>query len=102
MPPNTNAVWFITGCSTGLGRALATRVLQFMWELEGFDQIDCKCVTRQAGSWINVLLANDTHDQRYRWPDTMEMATLYYRARSSGPVLIRGAEGQSNVRGFRP
>ncbi len=28
MPPNTNAVWFITGCSTGLGRALATRVLQ--------------------------------------------------------------------------
>jgi NAD(P)-dependent dehydrogenase (short-subunit alcohol dehydrogenase family) len=28
MPPNTNPVWFITGCSTGLGRALATRVLQ--------------------------------------------------------------------------
>lgn len=28
MPPNTDTVWFITGCSTGLGRALAKRVLQ--------------------------------------------------------------------------
>lgn len=28
MPPNTDTIWFITGCSTGLGRALATRVLQ--------------------------------------------------------------------------
>jgi NAD(P)-dependent dehydrogenase (short-subunit alcohol dehydrogenase family) len=28
MIPNTDAAWFITGCSTGLGRALAKRVLQ--------------------------------------------------------------------------
>ncbi|MDQ3259457.1 MAG: oxidoreductase [Pseudomonadota bacterium] len=28
MPPHTDTVWFITGCSTGLGRALAKRVLQ--------------------------------------------------------------------------
>jgi NAD(P)-dependent dehydrogenase (short-subunit alcohol dehydrogenase family) len=28
MPAHTDLVWFITGCSTGLGRALATRVLE--------------------------------------------------------------------------
>ncbi len=28
MPSNTDATWFITGCSTGLGRALASRVLE--------------------------------------------------------------------------
>ena len=28
MPSNTDRVWFITGCSTGLGRALASHVLQ--------------------------------------------------------------------------
>ncbi|MGV9300804.1 oxidoreductase [Amycolatopsis sp. NPDC003676] len=28
MPENTAPVWFITGCSTGLGRALATAVLE--------------------------------------------------------------------------
>lgn len=93
---NADAVAFVArSINALLDTVAATRVLQFMWELEGFHQIDCKSVTRQAGSWINVLLANDAPDQRYRWPDTADMATHYYRARSGGPVLVRCAEGQA-------
>ncbi|TLS47003.1 SDR family NAD(P)-dependent oxidoreductase [Streptomyces montanus] len=32
MSANTTPVWFITGCSTGLGRALATAVLERGWK----------------------------------------------------------------------
>jgi hypothetical protein len=89
------AVSFVVRSINGLLDTIAaTRVLNFMWKLEGFDQIESQCLTRQAGQWINVLVANDTTDARYRWPDTNEMATQYYRTRGSGPVHIRGAEGQ--------
>ncbi len=47
MPPNTDPVWFITGCSTGLGRALAKRVLQ-----RGYR---CAVTARNAAQIVDLV-----------------------------------------------
>jgi hypothetical protein len=72
----------------------ATRVIHFMWELEGFDQLDTKKITAHAQQWMANTIANDAGDRRYRWPETAEMVIAYFKARSSGPVAVRYPEGR--------
>jgi NAD(P)-dependent dehydrogenase (short-subunit alcohol dehydrogenase family) len=44
MPLSADPVWFVTGCSTGFGRALAERVIERGWRViataRGADRVD--------------------------------------------------------------
>lgn len=66
----------------------ACHAIQVMRALEGFDQLNPDQTLADAGAWIKQRVANDTGDRRFRWPDPMDMAIRYFRARSSGPVAI--------------
>jgi hypothetical protein len=67
----------------------ACHAIQVMRALEGFDQLNPDQTLAHAGAWIKQRVANDTGDRRLRWPDPMDMAIRYFRARSSGPVAIQ-------------
>jgi hypothetical protein len=67
----------------------ACHMIQVMRALEGFDQLNPEQTIADAKAWIARQVANDTGDKRLRWPDPMDMAIRYFRARSSGPVAIQ-------------
>lgn len=66
----------------------ASQVLRVMQGLDGFEHLDQTKIIAEANAWMRNITANDVPGQRFRWPDPVEMATRYYRARSSGPVSI--------------
>lgn len=66
----------------------ATQVLRVMHGLDGFEHLDQTKVIAEANAWMRDITANDAPGQRFRWPDPVEMAKAYFRARSSGPVSI--------------
>ena len=66
----------------------AASLIRFVWRAEGFDQLNPLQIYEHAQTWMRHQIANDTGDNRFRWPDTAEMAIAYFRARSRGPVRI--------------
>jgi len=66
----------------------ACQVIQIMLELEGCGPLDPARTFADATAWVRQRVANDVGDQRYRWPQPIDMATRHFRARSSGPVAI--------------
>jgi hypothetical protein len=66
----------------------ASQVLRVMQGLNGFELLDQNKIVAEANAWMRDMTANDAPGRRFRWPDPVEMATRYFRARSSGPVSI--------------
>jgi hypothetical protein len=66
----------------------ASEVLYLMRVLEGHSNPDRSQMIAEAEIWMREALANDTSDRRLRWPDLLDMAQSYLRARASGPVSI--------------
>gem|GEM_PF-2188942 len=67
----------------------ACEVIRIVRGAEGFDQLNPDQTLADAKAWIARQVANDTGDKRLRWPEPIDMAIRYFRARSSGPVAIQ-------------
>jgi hypothetical protein len=72
----------------------AARVIHFVWEVEGFDQLDMAQINVLAQAWVRNTIVNDSGDTRYRWPDPADMVIDYHKTRASGPVAVRYPTGQ--------
>jgi hypothetical protein len=66
----------------------ASQVLRVLEGMDGFERLDQSTIIAEANAWMRDITANDAPGQRFRWPDPVEMAKAYFRARSSGPVSI--------------
>lgn len=66
----------------------ATGVIRLVLELLGYDHLDHAQIVRAAEDWVKGIVAN-AEDYRFRWPEPAAMATVYFRSRTRGPVLIQ-------------
>ena len=66
----------------------ACQVIQVLRELQGVGPLDPAQTFADATAWVRQRVTNDIGDQRYRWPDPIDMAHGHLKARSSGPVSI--------------
>jgi hypothetical protein len=66
----------------------ASQVLHLLRILEGVKEPDRAQTIAEAEVWMRDVIANDRCDDRFCWPDPLEMALRHHRARFSGPVSI--------------